>query len=74
MDGEKSSSLDGLKNLKSDNMEKIPFHKLFFRICNMDKKIENVVFNQIINDHLKPNIRQIDEKAYYPKEFLNAVG
>ncbi|WP_256358560.1 acyl-CoA dehydrogenase family protein [Bacillus sp. sid0103] len=40
----------------------------------MNKKIENVVLNQIINQHLKPYIKQIDEKAYYPKEFLNAVG
>ncbi|MCM2534970.1 acyl-CoA/acyl-ACP dehydrogenase [Neobacillus pocheonensis] len=40
----------------------------------MDNEIENVEFNQIINDHLKPYIRQIDEKAYYAKEFLNAVG
>lgn len=40
----------------------------------MNKKIENVVLNQTINQHLKPYIRQIDEKAYYPKEFLNAVG
>ncbi|WP_413301163.1 acyl-CoA dehydrogenase family protein [Bacillus sp. 1P10SD] len=40
----------------------------------MDKKIENVVLNQIINQHLKPYIKQIDEEAYYPKEFLSAVG
>lgn len=37
-------------------------------------KKEEVMFNEIINEHLKPFIRQIDEKAFYPKEFLNAVG
>lgn len=30
--------------------------------------------NQIINEQLKPFIRKIDQEAYYPKEFLSAVG
>jgi hypothetical protein len=37
---------------------------------NKDKR----VLDQIINEHLKPFIRKIDEEAYYPKYFLNAVG
>jgi alkylation response protein AidB-like acyl-CoA dehydrogenase len=38
------------------------------------KNIEEVIFNEIINEHLKPHIRQIDEHVFYPKEFLNAIG
>lgn len=35
---------------------------------------EEQVLKQIIDEYLKPFIRQIDEKAYCPKEFLNVVG
>lgn len=40
----------------------------------MRTKNDEVVLNQIINGVLKPFIRQIDENASYPKEFLSAVG
>ena len=46
----------------------------YFRSGNVNKKIENVDLNRIINQHLIPYIRQIDEGAYYPKGFLSAVG
>ncbi|MGM0899719.1 MAG: acyl-CoA dehydrogenase [Bacillota bacterium] len=32
------------------------------------------VFDQLINKHVKPFIRYIDEDAFYPKAFLSAVG
>lgn len=35
---------------------------------------EEAVLNQIIHDHIKPFIKKIDEEAYYPKDFLRAVG
>ncbi|MBS4215087.1 MULTISPECIES: acyl-CoA dehydrogenase family protein [Neobacillus] len=35
---------------------------------------EEVVLKQIIDEYLQPFIRQIDEHAYYPKEFLSSVG
>jgi hypothetical protein len=43
-------------------------------VVNLKTNKEEVALFQIINEHLKPFIRQIDEKAFYPKEFLSAVG
>jgi alkylation response protein AidB-like acyl-CoA dehydrogenase len=36
--------------------------------------VKNEVLEQIINEQLKPIIRNIDQEGFYPKEFLKAVG
>lgn len=41
---------------------------------NVETYKEEVMLNEIMKKHLKPFIREIDEKAFYPKEFLNALG
>ncbi len=35
---------------------------------------EQDIFNQMLQQHIKPYITQIDDEAYYPREFLSAVG
>lgn len=41
-------------------------------MVTINKEVE--VLNQIIHEHIKPFIKKIDEDAYYPKDFLRAVG